>query len=103
MRKVFVSFIMLTVVALLATACVLQEPEEASAPIEAIPLDSETADEEEAAESEAAESETESEPAAEESMVQVYEIIQAESEARFELDEDLRGKRARLSSGQPTR
>jgi polyisoprenoid-binding protein YceI len=77
MRKAFVSFIVLAVVALLATACVLQEPEEAGAPIEAIPLDTEP---------EAGGSETDG-------MVQVYEIIQADSEARFELDEDLRGAR----------
>jgi polyisoprenoid-binding protein YceI len=90
MRKVFASFIMLTVVTLLATACVLQEPEEASAPIEAIPL---------AAEPEAGGSETDSDSAASESdsapaenMVQVYEIVQADSEARFELDEELRGE-----------
>lgn len=46
MRKVFVSFVLLTVVALLATACLLQEPEEASPPIETIPLAGDTADSE---------------------------------------------------------
>lgn len=95
MRKVFVGLVVLAAVALLATACVLQEPEEPSAPIEAIPLDSEeAASEGEAAETEAdGLAEDEAQPAVEESMVQVYEIVQTESQASFELDEDLRGQR----------
>jgi polyisoprenoid-binding protein YceI len=94
MRKVFLSLIVLTVVALAATACVLQEPEAASGPLEAIPLDAEAATaESEAADPGAVNEAAASETAGEESVVQVYEIVQAESEARFELDEDLRGRR----------
>lgn len=94
MRKAFVSSVVLIVVALLATACVLQEPEEASAPIEAIPLDNRATGDEAAAPETGAESETAGpEAALDENMVQIYEIVQAETEARFELDEDLRGQR----------
>ena len=88
MRKAFGLLVLFTVFALLASACVVQEPEEASAPIETIPLD-----DEETTAGDEVDAEAESEAAAEESMVQVYEIVQAESEARFELDEDLRGER----------
>ena len=90
----------LMMLALTAVSCsVLQEPEEASAPIEAAPIEEEAAE----AESEEMEEEAmeESEEAAEEmdEPVEVvesdpitFQIVQAESEARFSMDELLRGE-----------
>lgn len=123
----------LSIVAVLAlTACgILQEPEEASGTIEAIPLEvatstPESAPVEESGQTEenteeptaypppeegdpsgetneaypapAAESDVEAYPAPEVAEdpvgdLRVYEISQADSEVRFELDEDLRGQR----------
>jgi polyisoprenoid-binding protein YceI len=102
--------ILLLLTAMLATACgLLQEPEEASAPIEAIPLDvaeasdaldpveegagdvGTTADAPEQIESGA---DTAAEALTEGSgSVSVYQISQADSQVRFQLDEDLRGLR----------
>jgi polyisoprenoid-binding protein YceI len=100
------TIVTLLLLALLASACgLLKEPEEASAPIEAVPLDVETdVDEPEpeanadTAEDEADQSEDqtaqEDEAEAEApSGLQIYTISQADSEVRFDLDEDLRGQR----------
>lgn len=120
----------LVVVGILLAGCgLLREPEEASGPIEAIPLELQTpvaeetqatataepvvevqpVDEDVAATAEAypapdeasgAEALAESYPGAEETKeapvteeLRVYQIVQEASQARFELDEDLRGQR----------
>ncbi len=124
MRNVIRISLLLFVVAAAVSACgLLREPEEASAPIEAVPLEvtpagpteeqapteqpaaypepadasgAENSDAEAAYPSPAEEGGTEAYPAAEEAAageLRVYEISQAESEVRFELDEDLRGVR----------
>jgi polyisoprenoid-binding protein YceI len=101
----------LTLILLLATACsVLQEPAEPSGTLEAVPLESESeedvaatavpaAEEEPTAEAPTAEaaaedSDSEAETAdTDTGERQVYTISQADSQVRFELDEDLRGSR----------
>jgi polyisoprenoid-binding protein YceI len=104
----------LFVAAIALTACgLLREPEEASAPIEAVPIEVTTtaapAEEQPAYPAPAGDSEAEAAyPAtAEESPIaaypaagaagsgelRVYTISQADSEVRFQLDEDLRGQR----------
>jgi len=125
-RNVFRIWLLLFVVTIGLTACgLLQEPEEASAPIEAVPLevattapaaeqdaypipaeesDAEAAYPAPASESDAEaaypvpaeESATEAYPAVEAGgagELRVYAISQADSEVRFQLDEDLRGVR----------
>jgi polyisoprenoid-binding protein YceI len=103
--------LLLFTVLVTATACgILQEPAEPSATLEAVPLEIEAAEEpaveldeaDEAMEEEAVEEETAGE-ASEETAAEpgesaaggliIFEINQAESEVRFELDEDLRGIR----------
>ena len=86
----------LMLLALTAVSCsVLQEPEEASAPIEAAPIEAAPIEEEAAvAEPEAemeADAETEEMEAVAESNPITFQIVQAESEARFMLDELLKG------------
>lgn len=120
MQKRIWTVLLLVVLAALVAGCgVLQEPEAASGQIEAIPLEVETAVVEPAAtdtavlETTEAGSEavtieatavpTEAAPAEEETAgttadtatgeVRIYRISQAESQVRFELDEDLRGQR----------
>jgi len=117
MQKRIGSILLLLVLAVFVAGCgVLQEPEAASGPIEAIPLALETPVAETAAtgtavletptaESEAVATETtaaptEAVPGVEETTggstggeLRVYQISQAESQVRFELDEDLRGQR----------
>lgn len=91
--------VLLLFVGLTASACgLLSEPEAASAPIEAVPL--EAAAETDTAPAESAPSEpTDAAPAADTgvetavSQATLYTISQADSEVRFELDEDLRGSR----------
>jgi len=101
MNRTILSILLLTAVMLLVSACgLLQEPEEASSTIEATPLVIATSatqpvieTEESVAEMEKAadaESETNSAAAGE---LRIYKISQADSEVRFELDEDLRGVR----------
>jgi polyisoprenoid-binding protein YceI len=85
-------FLLLATITLgLASACgLLREPEAASNPIEAIPL---TVEAEPATETEEPTTVT-SEPDPQiSSGATVYSISQAESQVRFELDEDLRGER----------
>lgn len=94
-----------TLVMVMVSACsILQEPEEASAPIEAIPLEvateesAEITEEEEPAEEPAAESEepaAESEEPAEEvsgGAVVIFQINPDNSSVRFEINEELRGQ-----------
>lgn len=91
----------LMLLALTAVSCsVLQEPEEASAPIEAVPIEEVAPVEEEAAVEPEAETETEEmeeteteemEETAESNPI-TFQIVQAESEARFTMDELLRGE-----------
>lgn len=96
---------------LLVTGCgLLQEPEEASAPIEAVPLESTTAVEPtavpemavaEPAATDAAAEEAPAEPAETPAAAEdtagagpiIFAISQDDSQVRFELDEDLRGQR----------
>jgi len=93
----------LLLLALTAVSCsVLQEPEEASAPIEAAPIEEVAPADEEAAEVESDVSDVVEEPeeaAEEDEPVEVvdndpvtFQIVQAESEARFTMDELLRGE-----------
>jgi len=119
MQKRIGSILLLLVLAVFVAGCgVLQEPEAASGPIEAIPLAVETpaaeaavtgtavpetiTTESEAVATETTAAPTEAEPAAgaEETSgeattgeLRVYQISQAESQVRFQLDEDLRGAR----------
>lgn len=110
MQKRITSVLLLLILVVFSTGCgVLQEPEAASGPIEAIPLEVETAVAEPAAtdtavpeaivtESEAVTAEatavaTEAAESASTGEVRVYQISQAESQVRFQLDEDLRGVR----------
>lgn len=115
MRNVIRISLLLFVVVIALSACgLLREPEEASAPIEAVPLEvtseaAAPAEEQQAhpapagdSEAEAAypapsgESATAAYPAAEgagSGEQRVYTISQADSEVRFQLDEDLRGQR----------
>lgn len=84
------------VLALLATSCgLLQEPEEASAPISVTPIqqEQESVDEsqEEPAQDEMSSMDGEMSETSGDSVI--YQISQEESEVRFELDEDLRGQR----------
>ena len=93
-KPIFQMFILGSLFLLLVSACgLLQEPEEASAPIEATPLEIATEEEPaptaEMVETESAETAAESDSAG----VRIYTISQADSEVRFELDEDLRGQR----------
>ena len=87
----------LMLLALTAVSCsVLQEPEEASAPIEAAPIEEEAvvAEPEAEAEEMPAEAETEEDEEMEEVVESdpiTFQIVQAESEARFTLDELLKG------------
>jgi polyisoprenoid-binding protein YceI len=94
-------YILLAATALvLASACgLLREPEEASNPIEAIPLEVETTEPTTVVTESAIETQ---DPAVETELpvvdtassgLQVYTISQADSQVRFELDEDLRGER----------
>ena len=119
MQKRIGSILLLLVLAVFAAGCgVLQEPEAASGPLEAIPLALETpvaeavatgtavletpTAESEAVATETTAAPTEAAPAGgvEETTggstggeLRVYQISQAESQVRFELDEDLRGQR----------
>lgn len=119
MQKRIERILPLLVLVVLAAGCgVLREPEAASGPIEAIPLAVETpvvepdgtgtavaelptvATEAVATETTAAPTEAAPAAAAEESpgeatagQLRVYQISPAESQVRFELDEDLRGQR----------
>ncbi len=114
MKKQF-WFAPLLVLVLALTACgLLQEPEEASAPIEAIPLATQSAGVATSAPAEATEAPAEpmdeptaapaeattepaaaptEEPAAPAGAAQVFTIDSAASQVRFQLDEDLRGQR----------
>lgn len=85
----------LMMLALTAVSCsVLQEPEEASAPIEAAPIEEEAAEVEPEAmeESEEAAEEMDEPVDVVESDPITFQIVQAESEARFLMDELLRGE-----------
>jgi polyisoprenoid-binding protein YceI len=80
---------MLTLLAILTlalSACgLLREPEEASGPLEAVPVTVE--------EPATTETVTEEVTAAETAQLRIFQIDQGASEVRFELDEDLRGQR----------
>ncbi len=107
-RILFVALLILGL--LLVTGCgLLREPEQASAPIEAIPLESETAVEPTAVPETTVEAPAATETAAEEAPAEptapqpeeetaaggpvIFAIVQDQSQVRFELDEDLRGQR----------
>ena len=115
MRNVIRIPMLLFIVALALSACsILQEPEEASGPIEAVPLEVATSApaEEALAEApaaypagnvpapdqaypaavEASGAEAYPAPAGDTSGLRVYEISQADSQVRFVLDEELRGQ-----------
>lgn len=103
MTKRIVLLLFFAVLLGLSACGVLQEPEEASAPLEAIPLEvapTETAVMQESVVEEAEEA-TAAEPAAPQEPTTaettggtvVYTITPGESQVRFELDEDLRGSR----------
>jgi len=80
-NRIVLWFTLLAVMALSLAACgVLQAPEEASAPLEAIPVDASSAAGGETAVSSSA-------------GTTVYTITPGSAQARFELDEDLRGSR----------
>lgn len=91
--------VLASIMVLLLSACgVLQEPEEASAPIEAIPLEAEDSAEDTAETDDSADptplpaAEASADDAATDGPT-IYTISQDASEVRFELDEDLRGER----------
>lgn len=81
MRKIFTLTLLSMLLLFGAAACsVLQAPEEASAPIEAVPLEVDQTQGDAGADAPAG-------------GLTVYEIVPTESQVRFELDEDLRGSR----------
>lgn len=106
-KKTLTVLLVVMVITLLVSACgLLQEPEEASAPISATPLAAatklsdpvmdtpEAGIEEETTEAEEPQSDENPDTGqAAARAVTVYQISQADSEVRFELDEDLRGVR----------
>jgi len=113
-KQIWFAPLLILVLALALTACgLLQEPEEASAPIEAIPLATQSAGVATSAPAEATEAPAEAtaapaeptaapaeatvapteEPAAPAGTAQVYTIDSAASQVRFEIGEDLRGAR----------
>ncbi|MBX7254366.1 MAG: YceI family protein [Candidatus Promineofilum sp.] len=117
-KQIWFAPLLILVLALALTACgLLQEPEEASAPIEAIPLATQSAGVATSAPAEATEAPAEptaapveptaapaeatveptvaptEEPAAPAGTAQVFTIDSAASQVRFQLDEDLRGER----------
>ncbi len=113
-KQIWFAPLLILVLALALTACgLLQEPEEASAPIEAIPLATQSAGVATSAPAEATEAPAEptaapveptaapaeatvaptEEPAAPAGAAQVFTIDSAASQVRFQLDEDLRGER----------
>jgi polyisoprenoid-binding protein YceI len=94
-RRVIVTGIMAVFMLLFVSACgLLQEPEEASGTIEAIPLELDSATTEAVATEAVAEEPAVEEPAdAAGSGLVVFTISPEGSEVRFELDEDLRGLR----------
>ena len=90
MRKLMVFSLFLVLLAFVATACsLLQEPEEASGTIEAIPLVVGTTTSVPEVE-EPDDTASDPSPAA---GLQIYQFSPGDSLVRFELDEDLRGKR----------
>ncbi len=113
MKKQLVSLMIVTVLALALAACgLLQEPEEASGPIEAIPLETQAAGVATEPAAEAAPTEAPAEPtaapeataettaptevpteAAPAGTAATFTIDSAASQVRFQLDEDLRGAR----------
>ncbi|MFA9405367.1 MAG: hypothetical protein ACERKX_06075, partial [Anaerolineales bacterium] len=82
--KIYLSILALTLSSVFLIGCgVLSAPEEASAPIEALPVESE----EDVIESDAVEEPPETTPEADSSGGTVtLQIVQDESEARFEID-----------------
>ena len=90
MRKLMVYSLLLVLLAFVATACsLLQEPEEASGTIEAIPLVVETR----TAVPEVEEPNDTASDGGSAAGLQIYQFSPGDSLVRFELDEDLRGKR----------
>jgi polyisoprenoid-binding protein YceI len=106
-KKTLMVMLIVTALILLVSACgLLQEPEEASAPISATPLAAATKPGDPVMDAPDAEIEEDTieteEPQSEDGQdtgqaapgaLTVYQISQADSEVRFELDEDLRGVR----------
>lgn len=96
--------LLLLLLTFIGTGCgLLREPEEASQPIEAVPLDVATTAPTEPAESvepteptepaESVEPVEPTEPAEPAGQLRIYQIAPGDSQVRFELDEDLRGQR----------
>ena len=99
-KTIFMSALISLLILVSVGACgLLQEPESASAPIEATPLATEVVEPtspEDVVQTEVVEVEAEGEGNVETSApgeARTFSISQAESEVRFELDEDLRGQR----------
>lgn len=101
MKKTLYKSVLISLLILVSVgACgLLREPESASAPIEATPLSTEMIEPtspEDVVQTEVVEVETEGEGNLESSApgeARLFTVSQAESEVRFELDEDLRGQR----------
>lgn len=96
MKGQFRVWLLLSAFTLLTASCgLLREPEEASGPLEVIPLDTPTEVIEVAAtEGASVEEPTELAPVGSDSdQIVIAQISQTESQVRFELDEDLRGER----------
>lgn len=92
MQKTLTFSLFLVVMAFVATACgLLQEPQEASGAIEAIPLAGETVEPEELEAYPPPEEATNDDALA--AGTQIYQITSSDSLVRFEIDEDLRGQR----------
>ncbi len=84
MKRVGLSIGMMMLLLAIVSCSVLQEPEEASVPIEAVPIEEVEAVAESETEEEEMETAVESNPI-------TFQIVQAESEARFTMDELLKG------------
>ncbi len=84
MKRVGLSIGMMMLLLAIVSCSALQEPEEASVPIEAVPIEEVEAVAESETEEEEMETAVESNPI-------TFQIVQAESEARFTMDELLKG------------
>lgn len=105
MKRTISMLALLTIVTLALSACgLLREPEEASGPLEAVPLvlddpagTEPTTDSAypaaETNDTSTTETETEETTAGETAQLRIFRIDQGASQVRFELDEDLRGQR----------
>jgi len=103
MKRTLLLLSLVTILVLYVSACgLLRDPEEASAPIEATPVLIETSVGEQEKATQVIETQSDLEESASEKSgagevvsgdIMVFVISQADSQVRFELDEDLRGQR----------